>query len=531
MTSLWIEDTQSPQLPRLDDDLEVDVAVVGAGITGILTAYDLILRGKSVALLEAARVAEGTSGNTTAKVSVQHTLIYDHLARSLGAEAAELYAESQQDALVRIRNLVDDLAIDCDLEDRSAYTYISRHSSPELIRREVDAALAAGLPAGYVESPGVPFETGPAIGVDGQAQFHPRKFLLGVLQAFLACGGLAFEHTRVVGLDFVRQHRLTTDAGHHVVAKAIVTATHFPVFDRTIVFPRLTPHREWVVAGPIPVADDPQGMFITPDGGTRSIRTAPLDDENRLLIVTGSSSVPGRPGAAARLEELTDWASAAFPRWRRTHHWAAQDHNSTDRLPFVGRTGTRWFGDLYIATGFGGWGMTNGMMAAALNGALIDDEDVAWSGLYSPMRLHPRSELKPLVSNGVTVARHWVVDRARTPSDGVGPSAFDDLAAGTGKIVRHGLEWLAVSRDEAGELHVVSASCSHLGCVVGFNDEEKTWECPCHGSRFALDGAVLHGPATTPLAPGSLPASTHPASGPEPAARVRSDSGTSNRSP
>lgn len=500
-SSLWIEDTQSPQLPRLDDDLDVDVAVVGAGIAGILTAYDLILRGKSVALLEAGRVAQGTSGHTTAKVSVQHTLIYDHLARTFGEAAAELYAESQQDALVRIRNLVADLAIDCDLEDRSSYTYVSQQTSPDVIRREVDAAQAAGLPAGYVEAAGLPFETGPAIGVDGQAQFHPRKFLLGVLAAFLAQGGMAFEHTRVVGLDFVRQHRLTTDAGRHVVAKAIVTATHFPVFDRTIVFPRLTPHREWVVAGPIPRDDDPQGMYITPDGGTRSVRTAPLDEENRLLIVTGSSSVPGKPGAAARLEDLTAWASAAFPRWRRTHHWAAQDHRSTDRLPFVGRTGTRWFGDLYIATGFGGWGMTNGMMSAALNGALIDEEDVAWSGLYSPMRLHPRSELKPLVNNGVTVARHLVMDRVRACADGIGSGTFDDLAPGSGKVVRHGLEWIAVARDDAGEVHAVSARCSHLGCVVGFNDEENTWECPCHGSRFALDGALLHGPATSPLSP------------------------------
>jgi len=509
--SYWIEDTQGPSLPRLETDLDVDVAVIGAGIVGILTAHDLILRGKSVALLEAARIAEGTSGHTTAKVSVQHTLIYDHLTRSLSIEAAQLYAQSQQDAVGRIRNLVAGLAIDCDLEECPSYTYVAGQTSTDAIRREVDAALQAGLPATYVASPGLPFDTGPALRVDGQAQFHPRKFLLAVLDAFIALGGMAFERTRVVGLDLLQQHRLITDAGYHVRAGAIVTATHFPVFDRTLLFPRLTPHREWVVAGPVPVAAAPEGMFITPDDGTRSVRTAPLDEDHRLLIVTGASSVPGAEGASSRLQELTAWTSTRFPGWRRTHHWAAHDHQATDRLPFVGRTGSPWRRGPYVATGFGGWGMTSGMMAAALNGALIDHEDIAWSGLYNPMRIHPRTELKPFLANGVSVARHLVADRVRASSDGAGTTTFDDLAAGQGKVVRHGPGWLAVSRDDVGELRAVSAACTHLGCLVGFNDEEKAWECPCHGSRFALDGAVLNGPATTPLSPRAFASSMHSA--------------------
>lgn len=492
--SYWLQ-TEPGGTPRptLTEDLTVDVAVIGGGMAGLSTAWELTRAGLGVAVLEADRIAAGVTGHTTAKVTALHTLIYDKLRRTRGDEGARLYARSQSEALERAAEIVAELGVDCDWEERDAYTYVRETGRVDQLRAEARAAKEAGLPASFVTETGLPFPVAGAVRVSGQAQFHPRKYLLALAEDLQARGGRIHEYTRVTALTEGEPCRLTTDAGVTVTARDVVVATHYPVFDRALLFTRLSPRRELVVAGTLGADRDPGGMYITPEENTRSVRTAPYDDGHRLLVVTGEHFTPGTADTEARFEQLSDWASTHFPGVYLTHRWATQDNDPTDTVPMVGplHAGAR---HAYVATGFGGWGMSGGIMAGRLLSAQIRGERCAWSELYDPRRLATAVREAPaFLMTQAKVARHFVGDRLRPAK------SLEDVAPGEGAVVRAGGDRVAVYRDEDGEVHALSARCTHLGCLVDFNAAERSWDCPCHGSRFGIDGEILQGPALRPL--------------------------------
>ncbi|MEV6757035.1 FAD-dependent oxidoreductase [Streptomyces sp. NPDC051214] len=487
--------------PSLDAAAEVDVAVVGGGIAGLSTAWELARAGHRVAILEADRIAAGVTGYTTAKVSVLHTLVYDRLHRTRGLDAARSYARSQQGALDRLREIVAELDIDCDLEQCSSFTYVAQPgdaTGEKTLRAEAKAAAEAGLRATYVEETGLPFAVGGAVCVADQAQFHPRKYLLALAEDFGRLGGVIYERTRVTDLSEGSPCQVTTEAGHTVTAQHVVVATHYPIFDRALLFSRLTPSRELVVAAPLPAGDDPGGMYITEDEGKRSVRTAPYgdDDSQRLLIVTGEGFTPGTGDPTESFARLDAWLHERFPTAGPTaYRWAAQDNSSTDTVPLIGplHKGSR---NTYVAAGFGGWGMTNGILAGQLITAQIAGESPAWADLYDPRRLKSvAKEASGFLSAQAKVAKHFVGDRLSTGH----VDSVAEIAPGTGAVVRVDGERCAVYRDPDGTTHAVSARCTHLGCLVAFNEAETSWDCPCHGSRFDVEGAVLQGPAVRPL--------------------------------
>lgn len=493
--SWWMQSAPAAAYPSLSHELEVDVAVIGAGIAGVCTAWEVVRRGSSVALLEADRVVAGTTGNTTAKLTALHGLRYAHLRDRLGADSAKAYAATQLGAVQHVFDIVDELGIDCDLERVPAYTWVDTEDGVEELVREVEACRDAGLPAHLVTETGLPFPVLGAVRVADQAQFHPRRFLLALLDDLVARGGRVFEQSRVVGLREGEPCTVTTDSGQVVRARDVVVTTHYPVFDRALLFARLVPTRELVVAATLPESADPHGAYLTPEHHTRSVRTSPYGDGRRLLIVTGEKFTPGEEDVSDRWSALADWTSTHFPEARLVHRWSAQDNATPDQVPFIGRFHVG-ADHVYVATGFGGWGMSSGVLSGQLLSSLIAGERPDWAGLYDPRRLHPGVEAKPVLSQTATVARHFVGDRVRRTE----VASVDDLGPGEAAVLRVNGERCAVYRDLQGTPHAVSATCTHLGCIVHFDDAEEAWACPCHGSRFDVDGAVLHGPAQRPLA-------------------------------
>lgn len=495
--SYWMTSESGTTLPGLTADLEVDVVIVGGGIVGLSTAYEVLQTGCSVAVLEAGRLVSGVTGHTTAKVTALHGTKYSRIASSFGPEAAQLYAQSQQDAIERLARLVADLGIECELERVPAYTYARDESARDTVVREAEAAAAAGLAAQLTDGAEVPEQAFAAVVVPDQLQFHPRRYLLHLARAVVAAEGLVFENSRVVGVDAGDPCVVRTADGHRVRAGHVVIATNYPVLDRAMLFPRLEARRELVVAGPIPGEADPGGMFYGTGATTRSVRTAPLSGGRRLAVVTGESFLPGEGGdLVARWGHLEAWAREHFPLEHVSHRWAAQDAGSADGVPFVGPVhGGK--DRVHVATGFGGWGMTNGVMSGRLLAAQISGEELPWQHLYDPRRFDPRREAKAMLTATGIVARRFAGARLKG-GDGV---SIADIAPGGGAVVRSGVGLCAVHRDEAGTVHGVSARCTHLGCIVRFSEQEKEWQCPCHGSRFGLDGGVLQGPATAALAP------------------------------
>lgn len=497
-TSYWMVSAETPDHPPLTDDITVDVAVVGAGVAGLSIASELARTGRSVALLEAGAFAAGVTGGTTAKVSVLHGAIYHHLADKLGPDTAEAYATSQTLAMEHVAATTERLGVDCELERQPAYVYTETADDVEMLRREADAARRAGLAATFTQDTGLPFPVAGAVRVEDQLIFHPRKYLRAVAEEYVAQGGLLFENTRVTGLDEGSPCVVTTEAGHRVSARDVVVATHYPIFDRAMMFSRLTPKREFAIAGLVEESADPRAMYVSTSKDTRSLRGAPYDG-GRLLIATGSPFTPGDPRAPEQLEQLKAWLTDRFPVDRVRFVWAAQDNMSGDQVPFIGplHPGAK---HAWVATGFNAWGMTSGVLSGMLLRDALEGRIEPWAKIYDPRRVHPTLEAKTVASSGARAVAGLAGNAGARLKAKLGRAqSADDLAPGQAGIVGDsGGEW-ATYVDEDGVRHSVSPTCTHMGCLVSFNHVEKAWECPCHGSRFGLDGAVLQGPATKPL--------------------------------
>ena len=445
-------------------------------------------------MLEAGRIASAVTGHTTGRLSAAHPWIYRPLRERLGAEAARLYARSRQEAVDHVEATAGKLGIECQLERRPSHVFVLDDSQADGLRAETEAVRDAGLEAAFVTDTDLPFPVAGALRVEHQIQFHPRRYLVGLADATRADGGRVHERTRVVDIEDGAPCVLRTEHGATVRAREVVVATLAPVFERLRLSTRLTAVRELVVAAPIPAERDPGGMYITRELNTRSVRTAPLPGGGRLLLITGEAFAPGEGGVAARYERLIDWARACFGATEITHRWSAQDTETTDTLPWIGRMpGTD---HVYVATGYARSGMSHGVMTGRLLADLLTGRTPPWAGLYDPGRVHPVHEAPATARTLGGIAGHYAGDRISAWKGSV-----EDLPAGSGDVMTVGGRPCVVYRDEDGTVTAVSATCPHRGCLVAFNDTERTWECPCHGSRFAVDGTLLDGPANRPLEP------------------------------
>ena len=490
--SYWIASTAETDFPRLDGDVSVDVAVLGAGITGITVAEKLKRAGKTVALLESKRALHGVTGYTTAKLTAGHNVVYTHLERHFGPEGARLYAQANEAAIADVAETAAERAIDCDLERTRNYVYSESDDDVAALEAEAEAARRAGLAASFTRETELPFPVAGAVVLEDQAQFHPRKYLLPLLQGLPGDGTHVFELTRALGVEDGAPCRVVTDRGE-VRARDVVVATHLPILDRGLFFAKTHPSRAYVVAAGVG-SDAPTGMYISTETPTHSVRSAPRDG-GRLLLVGGEGHKTGQESRTdERYARLASWAHERFGVDEFEYRWSTQDNYSVDRIPYIGRV-RRGSKHVYVATGYGGWGMSNGTAAAILLADLVLGRDNRWAELFDAKRLKPATAVRDFVTENANVGKRWFVDRAAAARR----HDVSDLRPGEGRVARLDGELVAVNRDAAGALHAVSAVCTHLGCVVGWNPGERSWDCPCHGSRFAPDGAVIQGPAVDDL--------------------------------
>jgi glycine/D-amino acid oxidase-like deaminating enzyme/nitrite reductase/ring-hydroxylating ferredoxin subunit len=491
--SLWAATASPAERPALEGDISTGALVVGAGITGLVTAWLLQREGHEVTVIDQDRVANGVTGYTTGKLSSLHQVAYSELAGSFGPDGTRVYAEANEAGLARIAELVDGLAIDCDFRRRPNYTYAATADDLDTVQEEVTAARAAGLDASFVSEVPLPYPTSGAVVLENQAEFHPVRFAVGLAEALERDGVRIFERTRALKTHDGDPCVVRTTGGE-IEARHVVLATHFPFPDRGLYFARVHAERSYCIAAPVE-GDPPEGMFISATSPVRSIRFHP-EAGRELLILGGEGHGVGRGGPTApRYEALERFAREHFAIGEVTYRWSAQDNYTADGAPLVGPLTPR-SRHTWIATGFRKWGLAMGAAAAELIADEIADRANSWRRLFHSTRFKPVASGKALVEQNAATGLHFVADRlTRRAAD-----ETDRIAPGEGRIVSRRGKQVAVSRDHDGTLQAVSARCTHLGCIVTWNDAERSWDCPCHASRFAPDGSVLQGPAVQPLA-------------------------------
>lgn len=486
----WNDTARSTSVfPTVSGDLNVDVAIVGGGIVGITTARMLKDQGLTVAVVESQRVGRQATGKSTAKVTSQHGLLYQQLIKKYDQTQARRYADAQQSGLMLIRHLIEKYQIECDLETLPAYIYTTDPAHVSELEREATLARQLGLPASVTNVSGLPFGVQAALRFEGQAQIHPVNFVAQLAHTLPGDGSHVFEQSPVISWE--PQSVVTT--GGTITASHVILATQLPLGLTGGYYTKAFPHAEPVIAAR--VASELDGMYLSAGSPLRSIRTHRNAQGDVYLLAAGDSFKPGETTAQREsFQALEAWISEHFGPMTVTHRWINEDFSAMDSVPFVGRSSRSGY---LVATGFSGWGFTNGAAAAIMLRDIITGTRNDWQALFDADRINP-------VAGGTTFLKESAgvvskLAKGYIKSSPVGSP--DELAAGEAAVMQIDKKKVAAYRDETGTLHTLSAVCTHLGCVVGWNATDRTWDCPCHGSRFSLAGHVISGPAVKPLAP------------------------------
>lgn len=491
MSSYWIESTKNSEKEylALSEDISVDVCIIGAGLVGITSAYYLSDSNLKVAIIERNKVCSNVSGKSTAKITSQHNLFYDYLINSYGIDFAKGYLEANQDAIEKIKNIIEKENIDCDFSIQDSYVYA--HSKDDLtdIHKEKKAMDTLNFPCELVENLPLPIENFGAIKFSNQGQFNPRKYALSLCDIITKKEINIYTNTIATKVEKSDDGYIIYTTNNIIKAKHVILATHYPIVNFPgFYFLKMYQSMSYVIAVDTK-CDLPEGMYISSSEPTYSFRTTPYQDK-KLLIVAGSDHKTGEKiNLENAYEILENKVKELYPKSEILFKWCTEDCISLDKIPYIGDFSSI-MPNLYVATGFKKWGITFSNIASKIIADKILGNENKYENLFLATRLQPiknREELGNMVKESMY---SLVINKLKDS-----PDTLEDVKSDEGKIVEIDNKKVGVYRDKNGECFFIKPVCAHLGCELSFNNAEKTWDCPCHGSRYDIKGNLLNEPA------------------------------------
>ncbi|WLV25923.1 FAD-dependent oxidoreductase [Aciduricibacillus chroicocephali] len=491
--SAWLKNAGT-NYPPLNESIEATVAIVGGGITGVTAAYLLAKSGVNTVLVEADRICGGTTGHTTAKISAQHGLIYDTLINNTSENEAKLYYQANVEAMSLIERLVKEHNIDCNYEKHDAYVYTNEKKQLEQLEKEADAYKKLGINGEMVNEIPLEIPMISALKMSDQAQFHPVKYIHALAEQAQNSGARIYEASPAEDIKPDDRPCVILRNKKEIKCDFIIIASHFPFWDKQgLYFARMEPQRSYVNAVTNP-NKYPGGMYISAEQPTRSIRYMKDDEHGELWLIGGDGHKTGQGDPELQhFETLQEYAEDTFNAGETIYRWSAQDPVTVDKIPYIGRI-TEGKQQIMVATGYAKWGMTQGTIAAQLMTNLILKKESPYKDLYNPGRSIKGNTIKNTMSYNLDVAKHLIKGKLDFHNQHVNELESDEAA-----ITQMNGQRVGAYKDDNGELYLVDTTCTHLGCEVNWNSGEKSWDCPCHGSRFSYTGEVLEGPAVQPL--------------------------------
>lgn len=489
MESLWIETTKNKiNLKSLEGDEETEICVIGGGLFGLTTAYYLTKCGKKVIVLEKGEIGSKVSGNTTGKITSQHDLFYAHLIDDYGEEYAKKYLEANEKAIENIKQIIKEEQIDCDFSMQKSYVYTTKEDEVLEIQKEVEAVNKLGKNAKFVDKIDLPIKIKGAIEFDGQAQFHPRKYMLGLANSIIKQNKI-YQYTTVTDVEKNgEKYNVYTDKGT-VEAKYVVIASHFPIINMPgFYFVKMYQSTSYLIA--IETESQlPQGMYINVKEPMYSFRTANCNGKE-VLLIGGVGNKTGEPiEDNSHYEKLEKKAKEMYPDCKVLYRWNTRDCISLDKIPYIGEF-SNLMKNVYVGTGFKKWGMTSTNVAANIIVDKIMKNENRYEEIFTATRIKPiknRWEVENMLKQ--------TVNSIALNKFKIEPYSIEQIKNDNAAIIEIKGDNVGVYKDINGEIYAVKPNCSHLGCLLSWNNLDKTWDCPCHGSRFDYMGRNIYEPA------------------------------------